>query len=549
MADAPLADSLRPYAGRWVALAQGRVVGVGLTAEAARAAAQLSRPKEKPLVLFVPEQPPLAFPEILADVQQALPGSALVWLVGGAVRDALLNRRVHDLDFVVDGDALAVARRVADALRAPFYPLDPTRDVGRIVLTRDERRFTLDFARLRGPDLEADLRARDFTLNAMAVALADPETLIDPLGGEADLRQKLVRACSPNALADDPLRGVRAVRLAAQFDFRIEKETRQAIRAQAAHLAQVSAERRRDEFIRCLGGRRPAAGVRALAALGLLDHLTPEVLPLRGMAQPPPHTLDVWEHSLAVVSRLDELLHVLEPLHDVDAASDLTLGLVALQLGRHRQALEAHLRRPLSDERPLRWLLMLAALLHDVGKARTRAVDPDGRIRFLGHEAEGAEMVARRLAELRFSADEVKHARTIVAHHMRPRQLSSQTTEVTRRAVYRFFRDTGEAGVDIVLLSLADYLAKFSAGSPPQDEWARHVAVCARLLREYYERPEETVSPPILITGDDVMAEFGLEAGPEIGRLLEEVREAQAAGEVADRAAALAFVRQRLGRK
>jgi len=541
-----LSTNLRSYIGRWVALAQGRVVAVGLTVEEARIAAQLARPKEKPRVFFVSELAAPELPGLVAEVRQALPPALRVWLVGGALRDLFLNCRVHDFDFAVDGSALAAARAVAQALRAAFYPLDAERDVGRVILTRGDARFTLDFAHLRGPDIHADLAARDFTLNALAVDLAAPETLLDPLNGEGDLRIKVIRACSRTAIADDPLRGVRAIRLAAQLDFKLDKDTRAEIRARAGMLGQVSAERRRDEFIRCLGGARPAAALRALDLLGLLGHLVPEASALKGVTQSPPHALDVWEHTLATVARLADVLSVLAPTHDVDAASELTLGLVSVQLGRHRQALYQHLHTLLSGDRPARWLLMLASLLHDIGKPGTRVVAPDGRIRFLNHEVLGADIAARLLTGLHFSSDEVKRAKTIVAHHMRARHLSKQEAPVTRRAIYRFFRDTGEAGVDVVLLSLADFLAKDDSRTPPQDEWARHVGVCAQLLTAYFEQPEEAVSPPALISGHDLIDEFGLEAGPQLGQLLDAVREAQAAGEIADREAALDYVRQRL---
>ena len=539
------ARSLRPYAGRWVALVQGHIAGVGATAEAAQIAAQLSRPKEKPQTVFVPEHPLLELPPLVAEIHQALPAGARVWLVGGAVRDALSGRQVHDLDFAVDGDGLAAARAVADSLDGAFYALDPERGVGRAIVTRDDARFTLDFARLRGADLAADLAGRDFTINAMAVAMAEPDKLIDPLGGEADLWAKVIRACSPRAIADDPVRGIRAIRLAAQLGFRLDRDTRAAVRAQAGALESASAERCRDEFIRCLGGRRPGAALRALAWVGLLDQLVPEIGALKGVSQPPPHVFDVWEHSLATVKRLAEILGVLDPIHNVDAASDLTLGLLSVRLGRHRQSLAAHLNTLVSGDRPVRWLLMLAALMHDVGKPATRTLEADGRIRFFDHDQVGAEMTARRLARLHFSSDEVSRARTVVAHHLRPLQLAEET-QVTRRAIYRFFRDTGEAGVDVSLLTLADALATYGDRPPPQDDWARLLGVCADLLEAHFERSEERVRPPALVTGHDLMAEFGLEAGPRLGRLLEAVREAQAAGEISDRAAALDYVRRHL---
>jgi putative nucleotidyltransferase with HDIG domain len=242
------------------------------------------------------------------------------------------------------------------------------------------------------------------------------------------------------------------------------------------------------------------------------------------------------------VGRLWDVLNVLRPVHDVDNASDLTLGLVSVRLGRHRQALEAHLNTRLAGDRPARWLLMLAALLHDAGKPATRSLDPDGRIRFFNHDQVGAGLATQRLAELRFSNDENRRVSTIVAHHLRPLLLAN-TPALTRRAIYRFFRDTGPAGVDVVLLSLADFLGTHADGPPPVDEWNRLLDVCSALLQAYFERPAEAVYPPSLITGDDLLAEFALEPGPHIGRLLEAVREAQAGGDISDREAALALVR------
>jgi tRNA nucleotidyltransferase/poly(A) polymerase len=448
---------------------------------------------------------------------------------------------MHDLDFAVDGDGLATARRVADTLEAAFYPLDVERGVGRVLAAGS---LTLDFARLRGPDLFADLAGRDFTLNAMALPMDAPDTLVDPLHGAADLRGKLIRACSATALTDDPIRAVRAVRLAAQLGFRLEPATRAAVKATAPALGSVSAERQRDELIRCLS-RSAEPAIRALEVTGLLREMLPELTALKGLAQSPPHMLDGWEHTLAVLAHLAEVLAVLGPVHDVDAASDLTLGLLTVRLGRYRGPLSAHLAAPLTGDRPRQWLLMLAALLHDAAKPASRSVDPDGRIRFFGHEAAGAALAAEVATRLRFSADEGRYLQTMVAHHMRPRQLT-RAGEPSARAVYRFFRDTGPAGVDIVLLSLADYLAKFGGSPPPQDEWAGHVAGCARLLEAFFERRAERVQPPALVTGDDLMAALDLAPGPLIGKLLEGVREAQAAGEVTSREAALACARQLL---
>ncbi len=478
---------------------------------------------------------------MLEQVRVHLPAGLPAWLVGGAVRDALLRRPVRDFDFVVNGDALAVARGLADALGGAYYPLDHERGVGRVVLVRDDGHLTLDVSRLRGPDLIADLVARDFTINALATDLAQPDVLIDPLGGERDLRARLIRACSPTSLADDPLRVLRAVRLAAELRFRIDPSTLAEVRAQASRLADISAERRRDELVRCLGGPRPAAAIRSLDLLGLLPALIPELPALHDVGQSAPHVYDVWEHTLTVLARLGDVLAVLDPVYDAETASDLTLGLVSLRLGRHRQALGQHLAAAISGERPKRTLLLLASLLHDSGKPATRSVEPSGRIRFFDHDQAGARLAHDRLMELKFSTDEAQHVSAIVAHHLRPLLLSAEPN-VTRRAIYRFGTQCGEAGIDVVLLALADFLGTYGDGPPPVDEWNRLLDVCSQLLRAYFETPSESIRPPALLTGNDVMSEFAIEAGPRLGRVLAALREAQAAGEVADREAARRWV-------
>lgn len=537
---------LSAYAGRWVALVAGQVTGHGLTPEEARSLSFASRPKERPYLMRVPAPEDRALPlsPLVERVRAALPPEAEVWLVGGAVRDALLEMQSHDLDFAVDGDALALARAAADALGGAYYPLDDERGTGRVILDGDGERHVLDFARLRGPTIDADLAARDFTLNAIAIPLADLSAVHDPLGGEADLRAKLLRACSPGSIRDDPLRGLRAVRLAAQFGLRMERATRAAIRAEAGGLARVSAERIRDEFLRAIGGRRPAAVLRALDMLDLLDRIAPEATALKNVSQTRPHVYDVWEHTLATLDRLAAILHVLGPAHDVEAASELPLGLAAARLGRFRDALAGHLSAAVSADRPARHLLALAALLHDVGKPRTRTVDAAGQAHFHDHASVGAELAARRASQLRLSGDEVRRVRTIVAHHLRP-LLLARGAGLGRRAIYRFFRDAGEAGVEVCLLSLADTLATWGPEFR-QDEWTRLVDVVRDLLEAYFHRRDESLAPEIFVTGRDLMKHLGLPEGPQVGELLEYLREAAAAGEVGNREQALEIARRRL---
>lgn len=491
----------------------------------------------------------IRLPPLLNRIRPLLAGSE-AYLVGGAVRDALLGRPIHDLDFVLAGDAIRLARSVADRLRLPFYVLDAERGMGRIIATENGERTTVDFARFRGPDLLADLMARDFTINALALpaTASDEAALIDPLGGCADLAARRLRATSDRALRDDPVRVIRAVRLAAQLGLAIEPHTWSLLQAEAARVGQPAAERSRDELAHILAGPGPAAALRRLDDLGALAILIPEIEALKGVTQSPPHWRDVWDHTLDVVTRLEAVLAALGlqpaisgqqegPIRWPEVGPDLRSA-----LDRYRPYLAEHLAVRLSDERPRRGLLVLAALLHDVGKPGTRSVDQDGRIHFYNHEQVGARLAELRLRALRFSADETAWVTRIIAGHMRPGHLAESSVPLSRRAIYRYYRVLGEAGPDVGLLALADHLATW--GTQLQAErWARRLEIVATLMEHYFRRYTQTIAPPPLLTGDDLINELELKPGPAIGQILEAIREAQAAGEVRSRAEALALAR------
>ncbi len=481
------------------------------------------------------------FPALVGQVQEVLAGQSEIYLVGGAVRDAYRRRAVTDLDFVAAADGLDLAQRVAHAMRCAYYPLDAERRVGRVLVEAGGRRSTLDFASQRGHSLVEDLRARDFTLNAVAVPLSDLTSAVDPLGGLEDLRTSTLRACSPSALRDDPLRTLRAVRLAVQLDLHIDPDTREWIRLAASALPQVAAERVRDEFMRIMAGPKVAAALRVLQALGLLALVVPETAGLEQVSQPAPHVHDVWNHTLLLIDRLETLLGVLAPRADEEASADLILGLASLRLGRFRDMLQAHFERSLSGDRPVRGLVFLAALLHDVGKPETKRTEPEGGVHFIGHDRVGAEWAVRRAVQLHLSNVEAEYLGCIVRSHMRPQQLSHERV-LTRRAIYRFYAATGECGVDVAVIALADFLGIYGL-TLEQDAWAAMLDTVRSLLESYFEHRAEHIEPALFISGDEVMQALNLRPGPQIGALLEALREAQATGEVVSREAALEFVR------
>ncbi|HSK89526.1 MAG TPA: HD domain-containing protein, partial [Anaerolineales bacterium] len=461
-----------PYAERWIARVRGRIVAQGGTPEQALHAAQISRHKERPEIIYMPV--PLSYSPLVDKVRDILQDQE-IYLVGGAVRDMLLNRLSHDLDFALPANGIPLARRVANALQADFMVLDGERDTSRVIVTEpDGTRTFLDFAVYRDSDLDGDLRARDFTINAIAF---DPraQTLIDPLNGGADLRAKLIRACSPTSLADDPVRILRAVRQAAAFEFKIEGETRKAMRQAASLLPKVSPERQRDELFKMLEGPKPDASMRALEILGVLPHLLPELSALKGIAQSPPHMDDVWEHTLSVLSHLESILSVLAPGYNADNTNDLFTGLLTLRIGRFRAQFVRHFAESLNTDRSMRAALLFAALYHDVQKPATKSMDEGGRIRFFDHDVQGAEVAANRGRAFNLSNDEVERIKTVIRNHMRfhffTNRLEGDKQEPSRKAIYRFFRDAGEAGIDLVLLGLADLRGTYGI-TLTQETWA-----------------------------------------------------------------------------
>jgi tRNA nucleotidyltransferase/poly(A) polymerase len=541
--DHPNRDQLEQYTGRWVALLDGKVIGQGGTPKQALHAAKIIRYKESPRIHYVSTKEPLVFDPILKQVTNALPSDFPVYLVGGAVRDALLGRQAIELDFVVEGDVFRISRQLADDIGAAYFPLDVERETTRLValISSGERRI-LDFASLRGHDLENDLRARDFTINAIAVDVRDTQAVLDPLGGVVDLYNKRLRECSESSFIDDPIRILRAVRIAAGYNLHIPPQSRSLMRKAVPELPSISHERIRDEIFKILAGRQPAAAIQALDFLGALDYTLPELPGLKGIQQSPPHICDVWNHSLDTLRKLDTLLAALAPEFDPENASNLILGMSVLKLGRFRQQIDKHLKIHLTPDRSFRSLLFFAALYHDVGKIKNRQIDEAGRIRFFGHHKTGSEITSTRARSLHLSNAEEAHLVTVVRDHMRPKLLAQLDEQPSRKAVYRFFRDTGSAGVSICLLSLADVLATYGT-TLPQDIWEKHVNVVRTLLEAWWEYPLESISPPPLINGRDLIAKFDLEQSPLIGQLLESVRENQATGKIRTREEAINYVR------
>jgi putative nucleotidyltransferase with HDIG domain len=300
---------------------------------------------------------------------------------------------------------------------------------------------------------------------------------------------------------------------------------------------EAAAERRRDELSRILALPHAAEGIRRLDDLRLLEALMPEVTAGRGVLQPKEHAYDVLEHGIRAVEAMDRMLAGSRPETDGAWMWESLWRIFAWRGSELRRYVD----EVTSEGRTRGSMLKLAALLHDVAKPQTRTVDATGRVRFLGHADEGARIAGEILGRHRYSMREIAFVKVLVREHLRPVQLARVGEAPTMRALYRFHRDLGDALEGVLLLSLADAAAA-RGERMSRDVWERQAAYMNSMLVRL-QGEEGIVRAPRLLTGHDIMSEFGLAEGPRIGRLLEAVREAQALARVSDRAGALAYVR------
>jgi len=487
---------------------------------------------------MVPRQPhrPLIWPDIVLNLQEFLTDSPdEICIVGGAVRDALLYRPLHDIDLTTSGQATKLARQIANHFQGDFFILDSDRDVGRALLNLPEGQLVLDVAHYRGSSLIDDLTDRDFTLNAMAVDLkGDLSLLIDPLEGESDIKKRLLRRCSTHALSDDPIRALRAVRQSSQLNMHIEADTLRDIKHTVAQLSEASPERIRDEWFKLLSVPRPVAAIRIADKLGLLEIVIPEAGSLHNIEESDSYTKNAWQHTLMLVENLTNIFNVFSYTRTDQTAASFGLGMLAIQLDRYRSRLLTHLGTVWPNDRTHTALLMLAALLYNSGKE-----DHSGN-----HSSKGAAYAGFRADGLRLSVAEKSRLITCIRYQ----SLVYTLQDTTPLSIYHFWKKLNEAGIDVCLMTLADYLAA-KGTQLNQDEWLMLVDRVRILLEAWYDKHEQIVSPPALVDGNLLMETLQLKPGPILGELLEQIRVAQVKGEVQNCDSALAYAKTYLQSK
>lgn len=433
-----------------------------------------------------------------------------LYLAGGTVRDILMGRTPGDFD-IVCRNAKGFAKALAESKGAAFVAMEkkPDEPCYRVIDRADPGRY-MDITELRGEDIEDDLRRRDFTINAAAIDLSEggrAGEVIDPLGGRKDIGARTIRLAYEDAFRSDPLRILRAVRLSAALGFGIDDAALKLMERDSSLLSSVPAERTMAELMLVLGTKRGSVEFRRMDDLGILGVIFPEMLPAKGCGQGDYHDRDVWGHSLLALENCEKILN---------AAEDY-FGTYAKEICGH-----------LSEGRRFE-LLKLSAFLHDIGKPQTRRDEThSGRITFPGHDAEGGRAALSVAARLRMSKESGAFLGLMVEKHLFILHLLAEPP--TSGPWLRLACDMGDDIVPLVILGISDIQASIGPGSG-RDWRDERTKTLKNFVPLYYSVIRPRLRLPDLLTGDDLLG-LGLEPGPEIGRIIREVRTAQDKGEI-----------------
>jgi putative nucleotidyltransferase with HDIG domain len=442
------------------------------------------------------------------------------WIVGGAVRDALLDaEHIADLDLVVAGhDASQAARAIAKAAGRPVFPLSEQFGAWRVVGDG----WLADVTPMQGDSIEDDLALRDFTINAMALPLVGG-ALVDPAGGQDDLRSRTLRVVAADAYERDRLRPLRLVRFATELGFEVDPQTASLTREFGPRVIEAAGERIFAELRRIVVAPRAAEGLALASDLNVLPAVLPELEALHGIEQSQFHHLDVYDHTIEVLKSLEQIDSQLERYFPDDAAE-----------------LRAVLDEPFADELTRAEALRFAALLHDIGKADTRRLTDSGRVTFIGHDSLGADMVRKLSIRLRTSERLREFLAQITRHHLVLGFLVHEQP-LSKRAIYRYLKLCSPVEVEVTLLTCADRLATRGRNADAAIE--AHLELARELMSAALRwRAQGPPRPPL--RGDELAAELDMEPGPALGRLLAELAEASYAGDVTTADQAVEYARR-----
>lgn len=443
-----------------------------------------------------------------------------VYIVGGSVRDLLCDRTPVDYDLAVQDDPEMFARQLASRAAGRVVEFGKT---GHKILRVVGADFIFDIMPFNGKSIEDDLRRRDFTFNAMALDLSSGR-LIDPTDGRRDLAAHRIRMVSPEAFKTDPVRLIRAYRMAAAFEFSIDAVTEAAIARQADLVCKAAAERIREEFFKILHTAGSHAQLAGMVRSGLLFSVFPELQRLKKYRRPGNQARNYFEQTLAAYSHLEIFFNSKRPVSVNGGSRFFTANDAARTV-----------------------LIKWAVLFHKIGKPQSQKVAANGTLNYYGHAAKSAAMARQICQRLRFSGRQVDHIGFIIRRHCRPFSLfqQKQKGEIIDREFIRFCMKCTDAVPDILLLGLAEFFGNPRGGDPAAADFTAFIM--AR-IRQYETVLQPRAQLPPAINGNDLIQHFRLKPSADFRYILKRIEEEHLAGRDLTRSQALGLVQNLLNR-
>ena len=440
------------------------------------------------------------------------------YLIGGFVRDMVLGRNSTDLDFIIiDKSAVELATELALEFDGNFFVLDELTETTRLVLKNESsKQYTFDFTPVKKQELEKDFARRDFTINALAINIKEPDILIDKFSGLEDLKQKVIKAVKLQNLLDDPLRFLRAFRFACLINGEIDNETLSYIIENINSFDDsVSRERISVELWKILDCNNSFSYLRKLADSSLLEKIFPELIPMRKVTPNDFHHLWLFDHSVELIKTFEENFHKIPDWANEELNSPFGL-------------LESPKKKA---------VVKLGCLFHDVGKPATweiKKIDNTEKHTFYGHDKLGADIFKETGERLKFSTSIIQTISNLILYHLRPFQLSQGDASISDRALYRFFRDVGEDMPLLLMLAVADLYATIGPKVTKSDleKGEQLLLFLYEKYRKHKERENEKAKKTKLMDGNEIMELTGLKPGRYLGDIIKELDEAIAVGEI-----------------
>lgn len=454
--------------------------------------------------------------------------SSKAYLVGGCIRDLLLDKPIRDYDIVVKSNPKAHAEDIAQLLKGRLVTLDNERETYRVVL---ETKEIIDISKMKGNTISEDLKERDFSINAMAYDIKEGfpikiDKIIDPYKGMRDLSKNVIKHLHDRTFIDDPLRMLRAVRFMAQLNYSLHKDTKIRISKDSPLLNSVSGERISAELFEIINSDKSYFYISYMdKELQLLDKIFPDIEEMKRVGECKYHVVNSWTHSIYTLKTAENVINE-------DSFFEKHI----------KKAFERHTREIIAADRSRLQLIKLGALFHDIGKPSAMKIDSSGRTRFRGHEITGAEKVKGYAEALRLSARERAILQKYVSLHMLPLVLY-KNNDVSGKALYQVFQQMGEETLDILLIAFADIVATRRLLNPHEEMGMIKIHI-EYMANNYLTRYKPVENIAAIISGSDIMEILNISEGHRVGEAIEEVKKAIYFGKIsATKDAAIEFIK------